>query len=70
MSDDRWNWEGEKIISRNGSSVGYLTGSWKHCTLEGCSGVRVMARWPDGKWTWPCTEGLKWDAVRQGYKII
>ena len=37
---------------------GRLTGGTRRCTLEGCRGERLGVRWPDGRITWPCSEGL------------
>ena len=37
---------------------GRLTGGERTCTLGGCRGVRLGVRWPDGKMTWPCSDGL------------
>ena len=39
-------------------SCGTATGSTRRCRLEGCTGIRVMVRWPNGKVTWPCTKGM------------
>lgn len=61
-----------KIISRDGKSIGTLTGSKHRCQMEGCTGRRVGVRWNDGKISFPCTKGLK--VVKHGkteiYKII
>lgn len=38
--------------------VGKVTGGVRRCTLEGCCGLKIGTRWPDGKMTWPCTEGM------------
>ena len=27
------------------------------CTLEGCKGVRIHVKWPDGHSTYPCSKG-------------
>lgn len=37
---------------------GRATGTTYPCRMEGCTGVRVMVRWPDGKVTWPCSKGM------------
>ncbi len=66
--DIRFN--GRKIFTRNGGVRGLLTGTTRRCQLEGCSGIRVRAVWPDGSWTWPCTKGLHWDVAKQVYRII
>ena len=38
---------------------GIPTGSGRICNLEGCSGMRIGVRWPDGKLTFPCTDGMR-----------
>jgi hypothetical protein len=60
----------EKVLDRTGREEGVTTGSFKRCNLEGCKGLRVMVRWPDGKWTWPCTAGMKWNNEANAYQII
>lgn len=27
------------------------------CTLQGCTGMRMHVKWPDGKHTYPCSKG-------------
>lgn len=44
--------------SRGGRLQGRLTGGARVCPLEGCTGVRLGVRWPDGSLTWPCTKGM------------
>jgi hypothetical protein len=47
------------IVRRpDGFERGQRTGGYRHCQLEGCSGIRIGIRWPDGQVTWPCTKGL------------
>lgn len=58
---------GTKVYSFNGKEIGIATGSTRRCQLEGCLGIRIMVRWPDGKATWPCTKGLT--AYKKGYRI-
>ena len=31
----------------------------RHCRLEGCTGLNLHVKWKNGKYTWPCTKGLK-----------
>ena len=62
--------EGTRIFTREGDEEGVLTGSTRRCQLEGCTGLRVRAVWPDGHWTWPCTKGLFWDDDKKAYQII
>lgn len=39
---------------RPGEVVGY-----RRCRLEGCLGVRIITRWPDGHRTEPCSRGMR-----------
>lgn len=50
------------IRSRDGSIEGTVTGSTRRCGLEGCRGEQYLAVWPDGKYTWPCSKGIREDA--------
>lgn len=47
------------VLSRNGKKKGRVTGGTRLCGLEGCRGLQIGVRWPDGKLTWPCSKGLK-----------
>lgn len=49
----------ETVLSRDGKERGTVTGRTRPCSLEGCRGVQVMVKWPDGKVTWPCSAGMK-----------
>jgi len=49
---------GEVVLSRGRRARGRTTGGVRPCTLEGCLGLRIGVRWPDGKLTWPCSEGM------------
>ncbi len=51
--------KGMRVYPRGSASWGLTTGGTRRCQLEGCTGVRVGVRWPDGKITWPCTEGMR-----------
>jgi len=48
----------QRVQSRRGRLIGVTTGATRPCQLEGCKGVRVTVKWPDGKHTHPCSEGL------------
>ena len=50
--------EGQLIRSRDGKLIGVFTGHSRPCALEGCRGVRLRVKWPDGKYTWPCSQGM------------
>jgi hypothetical protein len=51
--------KGTVITSRDGKQRGKCTGTVRRCPLEGCGGIRIGVRWPDGKITWPCSVGIK-----------
>jgi len=59
---------GQTVISRCGQMQCKTTGGTRPCRLEGCLGVRVGVRWPDGTLTWPCTKGMAPSAGR--WKIL
>ena len=51
--------KGTRVYNRDGEAFGLATGGYpRHCTLEGCRGVRYGVRWPDGELTYPCSKGL------------
>jgi len=49
----------EIVLSRDMKLTGTCTGGTRRCPLDGCTGLRVGVRWPDGKLTWPCTKGMR-----------
>ncbi|MCY2924931.1 MAG: hypothetical protein NT031_05745, partial [Planctomycetota bacterium] len=60
---------GTKIFARKGCRmVGRSTGTFRACTLDGCTGLRVGVRWSNGRLTWPCTKGTQ--PYRGGYRIV
>ena len=56
-----------KVWSRTLKEYGKTTGKLRHCNMEGCNGLKVQVKWPDGKTTWPCSEGMK--KYRDGMRI-
>lgn len=46
------------VVSRGGRIRGKVVGGPHRCRLSGCRGVTYSVRWPDGKLTRPCTEGM------------
>jgi hypothetical protein len=59
--------KGTTIYSRDKKLKGVVVGH-RLCTLEGCWGMRLIVKWPDGKRTHPCSKGLA--PVESGaYKI-
>ncbi len=58
---DLWqnpNPDAKFVYASDGRRRGRLTGGERLCNLEGCKGVRLRVRWPNGKTTWPCTVGM------------
>jgi hypothetical protein len=55
-------YKGAKVVSRDGKSQGVATGSTRHCQLAGCTGVRLVVRWPKPggacRFTYPCTKDM------------
>ena len=51
---------GVVVYSRDGSEKGVATGATRRCQLHGCTGVRVVTLWADGKTTYPCSKGMRY----------
>lgn len=48
------------MLSRDGKLRGnVINPCYRRCTMEGCSGWRILVQWPDGKRTYPCSCGCK-----------
>lgn len=47
-----------RVYSEDGREYGLCTGGAYRCPVESCKGDRIGVRWPDGKITFPCTEGM------------
>jgi len=62
--------KGVSCLNREGSLAGVLTGGTRHCSLSGCRGVRIYVRWPDGKLTLPCSEGMEYDEENKTWNIL
>lgn len=58
----------KRVYAENGRTRGRIIGGGDHCRLEGCPGIRVSVRWPNGTLTRPCTEGL-WRRKDGHYQI-
>jgi len=52
---------GLTVLSPNGVDGGTTTGGQYRCRLEGCGGMRIAVRWPDGRVTYPCTKGMTYE---------
>ena len=46
------------VLNRDSSQAGVVIGGGEDCNLEGCGGVKLSVRWPDGRLTRPCTKGM------------
>ena len=46
------------VLDRDSAKVGVVIGGGDDCQLEGCGGVKLSVRWPDGQLTRPCTKGM------------
>jgi hypothetical protein len=53
---------GCKVYGRRGTrmakTAGIVTGT-SVCRLEGCGGIVLHVRWPDGHRTYPCSRGCR-----------
>ena len=47
------------VLSRDGKEIGTPTGGQSRCQMEGCFGLRITVRWPDGKLSRPCSKGMR-----------
>lgn len=47
-----------KVYSSDGTVVGINTTTGYRCRMEGCTGMRITVKWPDGNVTRPCTKGM------------
>jgi hypothetical protein len=62
-----WRTTGTRVYTRDGRLAGSMTGSTHHCTMAGCTGLRISVRWPDGTHTFPCSKGLV--PYKDGWRI-
>ena len=58
------------VVSRDGKERGLTTGGSYPCRLEGCRGMRIGVRWPDGRITYPCTMGMKFSEDELEAKLV
>lgn len=67
---------GQAVLPRAGSSLrehrvtGKTTGHVRRCVMHGCPGTRIRVRWPDGRSTWPCSEGMTYDEATKTWEIL
>ncbi|MCI0564856.1 MAG: hypothetical protein MN733_40840 [Nitrososphaera sp.] len=57
----------EYVTWKDDPEPGLTTGGIRQCGLDGCRGVRIGVRWPDGKLSWPCTKGM--EKTPNGWRI-
>jgi len=60
--------KGTKVQSRDEATTGVATGATYRCRMDGCTGLRCTVKWPDGKFTHPCTKGM-WETPSGDWKI-
>lgn len=46
------------VYSKDGTEVGVNITTPYRCRMEGCLGMKMTVKWPDGKYTRPCTKGM------------
>ncbi len=44
--------------NREGTEAGTVFSTARRCQMEGCNGIRIGVRWPDGRRTYPCSRGM------------
>jgi len=66
--NNRIDYRGLKVYTRDGKTCGYATGATYPCQMDGCRGVRVVVKWSNGKNTRPCSQGMK--PYKNGLRII
>jgi len=50
--------EVDYILSQDNTKIGEIKNmKSRPCPIEGCTGMRMHVKWPDGKSTYPCTKG-------------
>ena len=64
----KWCPKDTDVHNRNGDEVGKATGTYRRCSMHGCTGLRIGVRWPDGRLTWPCSKGVV--PIRIGVQIL
>lgn len=52
-------WRPQRVYAAGGEEVAEPTGAERVCAIEGCLGVELALRWPDGEGTWVCTKALR-----------
>ena len=48
------------MLNRDGTIRGEIRNlNCRRCQMEGCTGMRIHVKWPDGKSTYPCSKGCE-----------
>ena len=58
----------KRVYPSDGAGYGTLTGGRMPCRMEGCGGMKLGVRWPEGKLTYPCNRGM--DFVKGSWRIM
>lgn len=58
----------DAIYNRDGTEKGECRGTYHRCRMEGCNGLRITVRWPEGRITYPCSKGL--EPFEGGWRIV
>ncbi len=62
--------EGTVVWNRDKTEKGIATGSTRACRLSGCRSLNHGVKWPDGKTTYPCGKGIKYDIKSGEWQIM
>ncbi len=46
------------VYSLDGGVAGVAKSRGYRCQMEGCRGLRLVVKWPDGQTSRPCTKGM------------
>lgn len=47
------------VLNREGTQSGTVFSTSRRCRMDGCAGIRIGVRWPDGHRTYPCSRGMR-----------
>lgn len=57
------------LLCREGKRTGEVRGT-RRCQMEGCTGVRLIVRWPEGHRTHVCTKATKPTARSSTWQLV
>jgi hypothetical protein len=52
--------KGKRLVASKDRGVIVSVCDKRHCSCEGCKGTTLVARWPNGKLSYPCSAGLSY----------